>query len=61
MMEEREPIPPLFLESWLDEHDRRFDRETDELLEAADRILESLRLEYERKARRYLGRPKRAA
>ena len=53
----QETEPPL-LAAWLD---REFDAETDCLLRQADAILESLRLEYERSARRYLGRPRRAA
>ena len=54
-------VEPPLLKSWLDRLDKAFDVETAALLDAADKVIEDLRLEYERSARRYFGRPKRAA
>ena len=56
----QEQEPPL-LKSMLDEQDRIFDAETKRLLDAADAVIENLRLEAIRTAAyRNRGRPKAA-
>ena len=55
-------IEPPLLAALLDEYDRIFDAETKRLLDAADAVIENLRLEAIRTAAyRNLGRPKAAA